>query len=62
MVSHVAHSTEPVQQVQTIECRFSRQLTLEYPRIIRNALERVYTELWVTLNDHMFKHDCKARL
>ena len=41
-------------QAQTLACRFSWQLTREYPRITRYASERVDTELWVTLNDHMF--------
>ena len=50
---HVAHSTVPVQQAQIIACRFSWKLTREYPRITRYASERVDTELWVTLNDHV---------
>ena len=56
---HVSHSTVPVQQAQTLACRFSWQLTREYPRITRYASEHIDTELWVTLNDHIFNRTAK---
>ena len=51
---HVAHSVVPMHQAQAIGCRFSWQLSQEYPRITLYASERVDTELWETLNEHVF--------